>query len=71
MFRVVENQKQQSRPEFFENSEKLDRNRSEGKSSKIDFEPFIIPRPTELIKKLLPRFDSSCKQLMGENRGTK
>jgi hypothetical protein len=46
-------------------------NRNEGKSSKIDFEPLIIARPTELIEKLLPRFDSSCKRLIGENRETK
>jgi hypothetical protein len=31
--------KPQSRPEFFENSAKLDINKNEGKSSKIDFEP--------------------------------
>ncbi len=64
MLRVIENPKSQGRPMFFENSEKLEINKNEGKSSKIDFEPLIIARPTELIEKLLPRFDSSCKQLI-------
>jgi hypothetical protein len=71
MLRVVENLNKQSRPEFFENSAKLDISKNEGKSSKIDFEPLIIARPTELIEKLLPRFDSSCKKLMGENKELK
>jgi hypothetical protein len=68
-FRVIENHKPKGRPEFFENSEKLDVNKNEGKSSKIDFEPLIIASPTELIEKMLPRFDSSCKQLIKENEG--
>ncbi len=71
MHRVVDNPKPQSRPEFFDNSAKLDLNKNEGKSSEIDFEPLIIARPTELIEKLLPRFDSSCRKLMGENKETK
>ncbi len=72
MLRIVENPKPQSRPKFFENSAKIDINSNEGsKSSKIDFEPLIIARPTELIEKLLPRFDSSCKKLMEENKETR
>jgi hypothetical protein len=71
MLRVIENPKQQSRPEFFDNSAKLDLNKNEGKSSKIDFEPLIIARPTELIEKLLPRFDSSCRKLIEKNKETK
>jgi hypothetical protein len=63
MLRVVENPKPQSRPEIIDNSAKLDLNKKEGNP---DFEPLIIARPTELIEKLLPRFDSSCKKLMEE-----
>ena len=66
MLRVVENPKPQSRPEIFDNSAKLDLIMKEGNFVKNDFEPLIIARPTELIEKLLPRFDSSCKKLMGE-----
>jgi hypothetical protein len=58
MLRVIENPKPQSRPEFFENSEKLDVNKNEGKSSKIDFEPLIIASPMELIEKQLIRLQS-------------
>jgi hypothetical protein len=63
MLRVVENLKPQSRPEIIENSAKLDLNKKEGNP---DFEPLVIARPTELIEKLLPRFDSSCKKLTEE-----
>jgi hypothetical protein len=66
MLRVVENPKSQSRPEFFDNSAKLDLFKKEGNPINNDFEPLVIARPTELIEKLLPRFDSSCKKLMGE-----
>jgi hypothetical protein len=58
MLRVVENPNSQSRPENFDNSAKLDLVIKEGKP---EFEPLVIARPTELIEKLLPRFDSSCK----------
>ena len=68
MLRVVENPKPQSRPEFFDNSAKLDSTKKEGYPTKNDFEPLIIARPTELIEKLLPRFDSSCKKLMEEKQ---
>jgi hypothetical protein len=63
MLRVVENLKPQSRPEFIDNSEKLDLKKKEGIP---EFEPLVIARPTELIEKLLPRFDSSCKKLTEE-----
>jgi hypothetical protein len=66
MLRVVENLKQQSRPEFSDNSAKLDLYKNEGNPAKNDLEPLVIARPTELIEKLLPRFDSSCKKLMEE-----
>ncbi len=66
MLRVVENPKAQSRPEFFDNSAKLDSFKKEGNIIKTNFEPLVIARPTELIEKLLPRFDSSCKKLVGE-----
>ncbi len=62
MLRVVENLKRQSRPEI-DNSAKLDLVKKEGNP---DFEPLVIARPTELIEKLLPRFDSSCKKLSEE-----
>ncbi len=58
MLRVVENPKSQSRPEIIENSAKLDLIKKEGNP---EFEPLVIAGPTELIEKLLPRFDSSCK----------
>ena len=61
MLRVVENQKPQSRPENYDNSAKL-----ELIKKKSDFEPLVIARPTEIIEKLLPRFDSSCRKLWGE-----
>jgi hypothetical protein len=60
MLRVVENLKPQSRPEIIDNSAKLDLVKKE---SNPEFEPLVIARPTELIEKLLPRFDSSCKKL--------
>jgi hypothetical protein len=63
MLRVVENLKPQSRPEIIDNSAKLDLDKKEGIP---DFEPLVIARPTELIEKLLPRFDSSCKKLTEE-----
>ncbi len=66
MLRVIENPKPQSRPEFFDNSAKLDLFKKEGNPVKNDFEPLVITRPTELIEKLLPRFDSSCKKLIEE-----
>ena len=71
MLRLVENPKPQSRPEFFDNSAKLDLFKKEGNPAKNDFEPLVIARPTELIEKLLPRFDSSCKKLMGEKTDEK
>jgi hypothetical protein len=71
MLRVVENPKSQSRPEIFDNSAKLDLIEKEGNTLKNDFEPLVIARPTELIEKLLPRFDSSCKKLMGEKTDEK
>jgi hypothetical protein len=71
MLRVVENPKPQSRPEFFDNSAKLDSFKKEGNIVKTDFEPLVIARPTELIEKLLPRFDLSCKKLTRENKETK
>jgi hypothetical protein len=61
MLRVVENSKPQSRPEIFDNSAKLDLIKKEGNP---DFEPLVIARPTEIIERLLPRFDSSCKKLI-------
>ncbi len=63
MLRVVENLKRQSRPKIIENSANLDLVKKEGNP---DFEPLVIARPTELIEKLLPRFDSSCKKLTEE-----
>jgi hypothetical protein len=71
MLRVVENPKPQSRPEFFDNSARLDSFKKEGNIIKTNFEPLVIARPTELIEKLLPRFDSSCKKLMGEKTEAK
>ena len=71
MLRVVENPKPQSRPEIFDNSAKLDLIKKEGNPAKNDFEPLIIARPTELIEKLLPRFDSSCKKLIEEKTDEK
>ncbi len=71
MLRVVEIPKSQSRPEFFDNSAKLDSIKKEGNPMKNDFEPLVIARHTELIEKLLPRFDSSCKKLMGEKTDVK
>ncbi len=71
MLRVVENPKSQSRPEFFDNSAKLDLFKKEGNPINNDFEPLVITRPTELIEKLLPRFDSSCKKLRGEKTDEK
>ncbi len=71
MLRVVENPKPQSRPEIFDNSAKLDSIKKEGNRVKNNFEPLIIARPTELIEKLLPRFDSSCKKLIEEKTDEK
>ncbi len=71
MLRVVENPKPQSRPDYFDISAKLDLIKKEGNLTKNDFEPLVIARPTELIEKLLPRFDSSCKKLMGEKTDEK
>jgi hypothetical protein len=71
MLRVVENPKPQSRPEFFDNSAKLDLFKKEGNPVNNDFEPLVIARPTELIERLLPRFDSSCKKLLGEKTNEK
>ena len=71
MLRVVENPKPQSRSEFFNNSARLDSFKKEGNILKTNFEPLVIARPTELIEKLLPRFDSSCKKLMGEKTDEK
>jgi hypothetical protein len=68
MLRVVENLKPQSRPEIIENSAKLDLDKKEGKP---EIEPLVIARPTELIEKLLPRFDSSCKKLTEETTAEK
>ncbi len=71
MLRVVENSNSQSRPEIFDNSAKLDVNKKEGNIVKNEFEPLVIARPTELIEKLLPRFDSSCKKLTVEKTDKK
>jgi hypothetical protein len=71
MLKVVENPKPQSRPEFFYISAKLDSFKKEGNIIKPNFEPLVIARPTELIERLLPRFDSSCKKLMGEKTEVK
>ncbi len=68
MLRVVENLKPQSRTELIDNSAKLDSIKKEGNP---DFEPLVIARPTELIEKLLPRFDSSCKKLTEEKTDEK
>jgi hypothetical protein len=68
MLRVVENLKPQSRPEIIDNSANLDLVKKEGNP---EFEPLIIARPTELIEKLLPRFDSSCKKLTEEKTDEK
>jgi hypothetical protein len=68
MLRVVENLKPQSRPEIIDNSAKIDLVKKEGDP---EFEPLVIARPTELIEKLLPRFDSSCKKLTEEKTDEK
>ena len=68
MLRVVENLKPQSRPEIIDNSAKLDLVKKEGNPK---FEPLVIAKPTELIEKLLPRFDSSCKKLTEEKTDEK
>ncbi len=65
MLRVVENPKSQSRPEIIDHSTTLDLFKKEGNP---DFEPLVIARPTELIEKLLPRFDSSCKKWIEEKQ---
>ncbi len=67
----MENPKSQSRPEICDNSAKLDSIKKESNIIKTNFEPLVIARPTELIEKLLPRFDSSCKKLMGEKTDEK
>jgi hypothetical protein len=66
MLRVVENQKPQSRPENYDNSAKLELIKKKSEIENDDFEPLVIARPTEIIERLLPRFDSSCKKLLGE-----
>ncbi len=71
MLRVVENPNSQSRPEISDNSAKLDLIKKEGSLIKNDFEPLVIARPTELIEKLFPRFDSSCKKLTEEKTDEK
>jgi len=63
MLRVVENQ---SRPENYDNSAKLEQITKKSEIVNNDFEPLVIARPTEIIEKLLPRFDSSCKKLLKE-----
>jgi hypothetical protein len=63
MLRVVENQ---SRPENYDNSAKLEQITKKSEIVNNDFEPLVIARPTEIIEKLLPRFDSSCKKLLRE-----
>jgi hypothetical protein len=68
MLRVVENLKPQSRPENIDNSANLDLVKKEGNP---EFEPLVIARPTKLIEKLLPRFDSSCKKLTEEKTDEK
>ncbi len=68
MLRVLENPNSQSRPEIFDNSVKLNIIKKEGNS---DFESLVIARPTEIIEKLLPRFDSSCKKLIEEKTDEK
>jgi hypothetical protein len=68
MLRIVENLNPKSRPEIIENSANLDLGKKEGNP---DFEPLVIARPTELIEKLLPRFDSSCKKLTEEKTDEK
>ncbi len=65
---MVENLKPQSRPEIIDNSAKLDLVKKEGNP---EFEPLVIARPTELIEKLLPRFDSSCRKLTEEKTDEK
>ena len=66
MLRVVDNQKPQSRPENYDNSAKLELITKKSEIVNNDFEPLVIARPTEIIEKLLPRFDSSCKKLLRE-----
>jgi hypothetical protein len=66
MLRVVDNQKPQSRPENYDNSAKLEQITKKSEIVNNDFEPLVIARPTEIIEKLLPRFDSSCKKLLRE-----
>jgi hypothetical protein len=46
MLRVVENPKSQGRPEFFDNSAKLNLLKKEGNPINNDFEPLVIARPT-------------------------
>ena len=66
MLRVVDNQKPQSRPETYYNSAKLEVTTEKKEIVNNDFEPLVIARPTEIIEKLLPRFDSSVKKLLRE-----
>jgi hypothetical protein len=66
MLRVVDNQKPQSRPENYYNSAKLEVTTEKKEIVNNDFEPLVIARPTEIIEKLLPRFDSSVKKLFRE-----
>ena len=66
MLRVVDNQKPQSRPENYYNSAKLELITEKKEIVNNDFGPLVIARPTEIIEKLLPRFDSSVKKLLKE-----
>jgi hypothetical protein len=66
MLRVVDNQKPQSRPENYYNSAKLELITEKKEIVNNDFGPLVIARPTEIIEKLLPRFDSSVKKLSRE-----
>ena len=61
MLKVVDNQKPQSRPENYYNSAKLELITEKKEIVNNDFGPLVIARPTEIIEKLLPRFDSSVK----------
>ena len=66
MLRVVDNQNPQSRPENYYNSAKLELITKKNEIVNKDFEPLVIARPTEIIERLLPRFDPSCKKLLRE-----
>ncbi len=53
MLRVVENPKSQSRPEFFDNSAKLDLFKKEGNPINNDFEPLVIARMSLIVRNLV------------------